>query len=186
VESAVAWQKAIEHQGPTCLLFSRQNLPFIERDPAVLNDVARGGYVLRDCNDLPEVIMIATGSEVALAVEAFNQLTAAGQRVRVVSMPSTDVFLAQPAEYQEKVLPSKVSARIVIEAAASDGWYKFVGCHGRVIGLDRFGLSAPAKEVFKEYGFTVEHVVSVAREVMARCISHSYGNQKLGHLENLL
>jgi transketolase len=169
VESAVAWQKAIEHPGPTCLLFSRQNLPFIEREAEVLDQVARGGYVLKDCNGLPEVIMIATGSEVTLAMDAANQLTAAGQRVRVVSMPSTDVFLAQPMDYQESVLPSKVSARLVIEAAASDGWYKFVGCHGKVMGLDRYGLSAPAKEVFKETGFTVEHILTVAKELISRC-----------------
>lgn len=167
-ESAVAWQKAIEHQGPTCLLLTRQNVPFIERDPAVLANVARGGYIIRDCNGLPEMIMIATGSEVALALDAAKQLSEAGTRVRVVSMPSTDVFLAQEREYQEKVLPSPVHSRIAIEAAASDGWYRFVGCHGRVIGLDRFGASAPAKDVFKECGFSVEHVLSVAKEVLQR------------------
>jgi transketolase len=174
-ESAVAWQKAIEQQGPTCLLFSRQNLPCMERDAATLADVARGGYVLKDCNGLPEVIMIATGSEVALAIDAAKQLAETGTRVRVVSMPSTDVFLAQDAEYQEKVLPSGVAARIAIEAATTDGWYKFVGCHGKVIGIDRYGASAPAKELFKAYGFTVEHILAVATELLLR--SQSIGEK---------
>jgi transketolase len=169
VESAVAWQKAIEHPGPTCLLFSRQNLPFIDRDAITLSNVARGGYVLKDCNGLPEVIMIATGSEVALALEAAATLTESDLRIRVVSMPSTDVFLAQSAEYQESVLPKNVSARIAIEAGASDGWYKFVGCHGRVVGLDRYGASAPAKEVFKECGFTTEHILAVTKSMLLQC-----------------
>lgn len=167
VESAVAWRIALEHQGPTCLLFSRQNLPFIERDATTLSHVAKGGYVISDCNGLPEMIMIATGSEVALAIDAAKQLTQAGRHVRVVSMPSVDVFLAQDADYQEKVLPKKVVKRIAIEAQTTDGWYRFVGLQGKVIGLDRFGASAPAKDVFKECGFTVEHVMTVARQLIA-------------------
>jgi transketolase len=169
VESAAAWQKAIEHSGPTCLLFSRQSLPFVERDAIAVTNIARGGYVLRDCNGLPEVIMIATGSEVSLALDACEQLTQEGLRIRVVSMPSMDVFLAQPADYQNAVLPSHVPARIAIEAGASDGWYKWVGCHGRVVGLDRFGASAPAKEVFKECGFTIEHIVAVTKNMLLQC-----------------
>ncbi|MEO8402694.1 MAG: transketolase [Gammaproteobacteria bacterium] len=167
-ESAVAWQKALEYQGPTCLLFSRQNLPFQERDTETVTQVERGGYILRDCVQPPDMIMIATGSEVALAVDAAKQLTADGINVRVVSMPSTDVFLAQDLHYQEKVLPKNIAARIAIEAAASDGWYKFVGCHGKVIGLDHFGASAPAKDVFKACGFTVEHIISVAKDLLTR------------------
>lgn len=167
-ESAVAWQKALEHPGPTCLLFSRQNLPFQERDAETVAQIERGGYILRDCVQPPDMIMIATGSEVALAVDAARQLTADGVNVRVVSMPSTDVFLAQDLHYQEKVLPKNISARIAIEAAASDGWYKFVGCHGKVIGLDHFGASAPAKDVFKACGFTVEHIISVAKDLLTR------------------
>ena len=176
VESAVAWQKALEHQGPTCLLFSRQNLPFQERTPAMVETIQRGGYILLDCEDRPDLIMIATGSEVGLAMDSAKELAKTGKKVRVVSMPSTDVFLAQDAAYQESVLPKTVKARIAIEAAASDGWYKFVGCHGKVIGLDRFGASAPAKEVFKEYGFTVEHIVSVAKKLLSEERVHDYSS----------
>lgn len=166
VESVVAWQKAIEHQGPSCLLFSRQTLPHQERDAAMLKQIERGGYVLIDCKGTPEMIMIATGSEVALAVDAAKQLNTSGRKVRVVSMPSTDVFLQQDAAYKESVLPKNVPARLAIEAAASDGWYKFIGCHGRVLGLDRFGASAPAKDVFRDCGFTVEHIISVSNEML--------------------
>jgi transketolase len=168
VESAVAWKCALEHQGPTCLLFSRQNLPCQERSPEIIANIARGGYVLLECTGQPDIIVIATGSEVPLAVDAAKQLQVTGVQARVVSMPSTDVFLSQDAAYQENVLPEKIVARIAIEAAASDGWYKFVGCCGKVIGLDRFGASAPAKDVFKEFGFTVEHVVSTAKEMLAK------------------
>lgn len=182
VESVVAWQKALEHQGPTCLLFSRQNLAFQERDQAAIESIQRGGYVLLDCQETPDMIMIATGSEVSLAVDAAKQLATTGVKVRVVSMPSIDVFLAQDATYQEKVLPRKVTARIAIEAAASESWYKFVGCHGKIIGIDRFGLSAPAKDIFKELGFTVEHVVSVANTLLAAAaneqekVNHDYSS----------
>ncbi len=167
VETAVAWKKSLERQGPTCLLLSRQNLPFQERDDNVLANVERGGYVLVDCNGVPELIMMATGSEVGLAVDAAKQLAAAGKNVRVVSMPSTDVFLGQDQQYQDAVLPNNI-AKLAIEAGASDYWYQFVGCHGRVIGLNRFGASAPAKEVFKECGFTVEHIVAVATEMLTK------------------
>jgi len=167
-ETAVAWQKAIEHQGPTCLLFSRQNLPFQERDQEMVANISRGGYILLDCVGTPDLIMIATGSEVGLAMESASELTTLGQKVRVVSMPSTDAFLSQDLAYQENVLPIAVTTRIAIEAAVSDGWYKFVGCQGKVIGIDRFGASAPAKEVFKECGMTVEHIVSVAKEMLAQ------------------
>lgn len=168
VESAVAWQSALEHQGPTCLLFSRQNLPFQSRSSETIKQIYRGGYVLVDCEGQPDLIMIATGSEVSLCTEAAKTLSDAGKKVRVVSMPSTDVFLKQDAAYQEKVLPSEVNNRIAVEAAASDGWYKFVGCHGKVLGLDRFGASAPAKDVFKDCGFTSEHIVSIAKEMLAK------------------
>ncbi len=167
-ESVVAWQAAIEKRGPTCLLFTRQNVPHQDRDAHTLSNIARGGYTLSDCKGKPDLILIATGSEVQLAVGAAKQLTEAGRKIRVVSMPSTDTFLAQDAAYQAEVLPKEVGARIAIEAAVSDGWYKFVGCHGRVIGLDHFGASAPAKDVFNAFGFTVEHVVAIANEVMAK------------------
>jgi len=170
-ESAIAWQQAIEYQGPSCLLFTRQNVPYLERDTKTLATIARGGYVLIDCNDLPEVIMIATGSEVALAVAAAKQLMETGTQVRVVSMPSTTVFLAQDNAYQESVLPKRVKARIAIEAGVSAGWYQFVGSEGRVIGIDRFGASAPAKDVFKEYGFTTERILSVVQEIVVQQLS---------------
>ncbi len=167
VESAVAWQKAIEHQGATCLLFSRQNVPFQERDAKALANIHKGGYVLKDCNGHPEMIMMATGSEVGLAVDAGLLLSQAGIKVRIVSIPSTDVYLAQDLAYQESVLPKNVVARIAIEASATDGWYKFVGTEGCVIGIDRFGASAPAKDVYRECGLTVEHIVTVAKNMMS-------------------
>lgn len=168
VESAVAWQKAIEHQGPTCLLFTRQNVPFIERALTQLADIARGGYVLSDCKGVPEMIMIATGSEVSLAVLAAKQLSDEGMKVRVVSMPSIDVFLSQDAAYREAVLPKNVSARIAIEAGVSMPWHQFVGSHGKVVGIDRFGASAPAKDVYKECGLTVERILVVTKEMLSQ------------------
>jgi len=167
VESAVAWQKAIEHDGPSCLLFSRQNLNFQERTQESVANIQRGGYILLDCVKEPDMIMIATGSEVALAVDAAKVLNESGHQIRVVSMPESNLFMAQDADYQEKILPKNVATRLAIEAAATDGWYKFVGCQGRVLGLDRFGASAPAKDVFKECGFTVEHVISIAKEMLS-------------------
>lgn len=170
VETAIAWRCAIERQGPTCLLFSRQALPFQERTDAQLSQIERGGYVLvDDASDKqrqPDAILIATGGEVQLAVLARDQLKAEGIYVRIVSMPSTDVFLSQDASYQQEVLPDTVLARVAIEAAASDYWYRFIGMKGKIIGLDRFGASAPAKDVFRECGFTVEHVVAMTKEVI--------------------
>ncbi|PLR29172.1 transketolase, partial [Chimaeribacter coloradensis] len=160
VESAVAWQYAIErNDGPAALIFSRQNLAQQARTEAQLADIARGGYVLKDCDGTPELILIATGSEVALAVSAFDQLTAEGRRVRVVSMPSTDAFDKQDAAYRESVLPKAVSARVAIEAGISDYWYKYVGLNGDVVGMTTFGESAPADQLFTMFGFTVENVV---------------------------
>jgi transketolase len=167
VETAVAWRVAIERQGPTCLLFSRQALPYQERTNEQLANVARGGYVLLDtAQDQPDAIIIATGSEVALAVDAAKRLAAEGVAVRVVSMPSTDTFFAQDVAYRNTVLPPAVVARVSVEAAASEGWYRVVGTHGKAIGIDSFGLSAPAKDVFHEFGFTVEHVATTVKEVI--------------------
>ncbi len=167
VESAVAWKVALQRQdGPTSLIFSRQNLPHQPRSEEQLANVARGGYILKDCDGLPELILIATGSEVALAVEAAAHLTAEGRKVRVVSMPSTDVFERQDVEYRMQVLPLEVPARIAIEAAHEDYWYKYVGIDGRVIGMRTFGESAPAGDLFKEFGFTVENVLEVAAELL--------------------
>ncbi len=163
VESAVAWKAAIlRSDGPTSLVFSRQNLPHIARTPEQLAAIARGAYVLKDCDGTPELIVIATGSEVAIALEAVSALQAQGLRARLVSMPSTDVFEAQDAAYREQVLPQAVRARVAVEAAAADYWYKYVGLDGRVIGMRSFGESAPGPVLMKEFGFTVENVVSTA------------------------
>ncbi len=163
VESAVAWRAAIEYKdGPTSLVFSRQGLPFQQRTPEQIANIARGGYVLRDCDGTPDCIVIATGSEVDLAVKAAE---ASEKKVRVVSMPSTNVFDQQDADYRESVLPSSVQNRVVVEAAATEGWWKYAGCNGRILGIDTFGESAPAGELFKEFGFTVENVLKAIDEV---------------------
>ena len=166
VESAIAWKHAIERtDGPTSLIFSRQNLAQMDRSAQQLADTAKGGYVLKDCAGTPELILIATGSEVELAVAAYEQLTAKGRAVRVVSLPSTDVFDAQSAEYKESVLPSSVTKRVAIEAGIADYWYKYVGFGGKIIGMRSFGESAPAELLFKEFGFTVENVVATAESL---------------------
>ncbi|MGY5538051.1 transketolase [Vibrio brasiliensis] len=168
VESAVAWKLAIERKdGPTSLIFSRQNLAQQERDAEQLANIAKGAYILKDCAGKPELILIATGSEVELAVEAAAQLTAEGKNVRVVSMPSTDAFDKQDAAYREAVLPSDVTARIAIEAGIADFWYKYVGFGGKIIGMTTFGESAPADQLFKMFGFTTENVVKTAKELLA-------------------
>ena len=159
VETAVAWHCAIErNDGPTSLALSRQNLPHQVRDSAKIRNIARGGYTLVDCEGEPEAIIIATGSEVALATDAATLLKEKGRRVRVVSMPSTDVFDSQDDSYRQSVLPSTVKARVAVEAGVTDGWLKYVGLEGAVVGLDRFGESAPADEAFKYFGFTAENV----------------------------
>ncbi len=163
VETAVCWKAAIErHDGPTALIFSRQNLQHMARTPQQLADVVRGGYILKDSDGQPTLILIATGSEVELAMKAAEQL---GAGVRVVSMPCAELFMAQDAAYREAVLPANVRKRVAIEAGHPDFWYKFVGLDGRVIGVDRFGESAPGGVLMKEYGFTVENVVAVANSL---------------------
>ncbi|XXK21918.1 transketolase [Arenicellales bacterium nBUS_48] len=168
VETAVAWRYGIECQdGPTSLALSRQNLPHQVRDTSTLENITRGGYVLLDSEDgEPQVILIATGSEVALAMDSAIILREAGRRVRVVSMPSSDVFDAQDELYRESVLPRAVSCRIAIEAGVSDGWRKYVGLDGAVIGLDRFGESAPAEAAFEYFGFTVENIVNQVNAII--------------------
>jgi len=164
VESAVCWQQAIERKtGPSCLIFSRQDLPFQKRTDAQIAAIAKGGHVLRDCAGTPDVIIIATGSEVQLAMGAAEKLS--GKKIRVVSMPSTTQFDAQDAAYRESVLPSAVTKRVAVEAAVTDGWYKYVGLNGRVVGINRFGESAPDKVLFKEFGFTVENVVKTVESL---------------------
>jgi transketolase len=166
VESTVAWGAAVKrHDGPSTLIFSRQNLPFMERDAAQVADIARGGYVLRDAADA-RAILIATGSEVELAVKAAEALAGEGIAVRVVSMPSTDVFERQDAAYKASVL-TRGTPRVAIEAGVTDFWYKYVGLDGAVVGIDTFGESAPAGVLFKHFGFTVENVVAKAKAVIA-------------------
>lgn len=168
VESAVAWKSAIERKdGPSALIFSRQNLVCQPRTEQQIADIARGAYVLIDSEKPAELILIATGSEVQLAVDAYKALTEKGHAVRVVSMPSTGDFDKQDAAYKESVLPSDVLPRIAIEAATADFWYKYVGLDGRVIGMDTFGESAPANELFEFFGFTVERIVETAEELLA-------------------
>lgn len=167
VETAVAWKAAIERRnGPTALSLSRQNLEHQARDAEQLANIERGAYVLVDSADKPELILIATGSEVELAIEAAKALTEKGKQVRVVSMPSTDVFEAQDASYKESVLPSDVPSRVAIEAGIADYWYKYVGLDGRIVGMTSFGESAPAGELFKHFGFTVDNVVAVGEELL--------------------
>ena len=167
VETAVAWKLAIERtSGPTSLILSRQNLPHMQRDPDTLAAITKGGYVLCDCQGAPEAIIIATGSEVELAVGAYQRLTAEGRRVRVVSMPSTDVFDAQDAAYRESVLPAVCTARVAVEAGVTDGWRKYVGLNGKVIGVDTFGESAPAPAVYQHFGVTTDAVAAAVASLL--------------------
>ncbi len=167
VESAVAWKHAVERKdGPSALIFSRQNLPFHVRDNETETAIARGGYILKNCAGEPKLILIATGSEVSLAVDAADKLAAQGRQVRVVSMPCTSVFDAQDAAYKQQVLPVEVGARIAIEAAHADYWYKYVGLEGRIIGMSTYGESAPADQLFEEFGFTVENILAAAEELL--------------------
>lgn len=166
-ESAVAWKEALlKNDGPTALVFSRQNLDPIVRTPVQVADIHRGGYILQDCKGEPEAIIIATGSEVSLALAAAEQLTSRGKQVRVVSMPSTNVFDAQDAEYKEKVLPLSVLPRVAVEAAHVDFWWKYVGLDGRVVGMTTFGESAPGPALMEHFGFTVDNVVAAVDELL--------------------
>ncbi|AHE65758.1 transketolase [Legionella oakridgensis] len=168
-ETAVAWQQAIErHNGPSCLLLSRQNLPPLGHSAQQLTQIQRGGYILKDCQSLPDIILIATGSEMQIAVAAASLLEEQGIRMRVVSMPCAERFLLQETTYQEQVLPKTVRKRIAIEAAATAYWYRFVGLDGIVIGLDRFGTSAPAQKAYNYLGITVEQTVAAAQSLLTR------------------
>ncbi len=167
VESAVAWKSAIErHDGPSALVFSRQALAHQPRSEQQVADIIRGAYVLNDCTGSPDAILIATGSEVQLAVAAAQQLAASGKQVRVVSMPCAELFEQQDAAYREAVLPSDVLARVAVEALHADYWYKWVGLDGRVVGMTTFGESAPAEELMRHFGFTTENVVAVVEDAM--------------------
>jgi len=165
-ETAVAWRAAIENtQGPTCLLLSRQSLPPQERLVKILSHISQGGYILKDCKGDPQVILMATGSEVSLAIEAADNLTQQDLRVRVVSMPSTTVFDQQTDDYRESVLPAKIYARVAIEAGVSDFWYKYVGLRGKVVGIDRYGESAPYQSVYQALNLTVDSIERAAKSV---------------------
>ena len=167
VESAIAWQQAVERKdGPSALIFTRQNLTQMNRTSEQLANVARGAYILKDCAGTPDLIFIATGSEVELAVKAAEVLSAEGKNIRVVSMPSTNRFDKQDEAYHESVLPSSVTKRVAIEAGISDFWYKYVGFGGRIVGMHGFGESAPADQLFKLFGFTVDNVVATAKEIL--------------------
>lgn len=168
VESAVAWKLAIERRdAPTALIFSRQNLAQQTRTNEQIENIAKGGYILKDCSNTPDAILIATGSEVSLAVAAADELTDKGYQIRVVSMPSTDLFDKQPLSYKEAVLPSSVTTRVAIEAGIADFWYKYVGFEGDIIGMRSFGESAPAEQLFELFGFTKENVVSKTLKLLA-------------------
>ena len=167
VESAVAWKYAIERKdGPTALIFSRQGLAPMPRTDAQLANVAKGGYTLVDCDGKPELILISTGSEVELCTKAAAELTAKGRKVRVVSMPATDVFDKQDAAYRESVLPSDVVKRVAVEAGIADFWHKYTGFNGKIIGMTTFGESAPADQLFEMFGFTVANVVATAESIL--------------------
>jgi transketolase len=167
VESAVAWKTSLQRtDGPSALIFSRQNLPHQQRDAAQLANVARGGYILQDCDGAPEAIIIATGSEVGIAQQATDALTAQGRKVRLVSIPCTELFERQDTAYQAQVLPASVTARVAVEAAHADYWYKYVGLTGKVIGMTDFGASAPANELFEMYGFTAQKIAATVTELL--------------------
>ena len=156
VESAVAWAAAIDKtDGPSCLIFSRQGLPHQQRTADQIANIRKGGYVLKDCEGTPDCIVIATGSEIGIAVEA---AAASSKNIRVVSMPNTNAFDAQDAAYKESVLPAAVTARVAVEAAVTDCWWKYVGTNGAVVGIDTFGESAPADQLFEHFGFTADNV----------------------------
>ena len=167
VETAVAWKSAIERNtGPTSLVLTRQSLPHQVRSDEQISCISRGAYILSDSKDTPDIILIATGSEVALAMSAAETLTNEGINVRVISMPSTDVFEKQDELYRESILPSSITVRVAIEAGVTDAWWRYVGSHGRVIGLDEFGESAPAEELFEHFGFTTENLITVAKDAL--------------------
>jgi len=168
VETAVAWRAALlNRNGPTLLILTRQALPHQPRSAAQVEAIARGGYVLIDSDGTPEAIVIATGSEVAIASDAVRAAQAAGRRVRLVSMPSTNTFERQDEAWRQSVLPDSVTRRVAVEAGSRDSWWRYVGLHGRIIGIDTFGQSAPAKILFEHYGFTAAHVTQAIDAVLA-------------------
>jgi transketolase len=169
VETAVAWGAAMENRdGPTCLVFTRQSVVHQARDAAHIAAIKRGGYVLIDSAGTPEAIVIATGSEVGIAADAVRSLAAKGRKIRLVSMPSTNTFDLQDEAYRHSVLPPSVTRRVAVEAGVTAPWWRYVGLQGEIIGINHFGASAPAKELFKAYGFTPEHVVAAIEKVLSQ------------------
>jgi len=167
VETLAAWKAAAEcATGPTCISLTRQDVPFVERTAEQRADIARGGYVLRDCAGTPEAIVMATGSEVQLALAAADALAAKGRKVRVVSMPCSTTFDRQDAAYRESVLPSAVRARVAVEAAAVDGWWKYLGLDGKAVGMTGFGESAPGKVLFEYFGITTGKVIEALESLI--------------------
>jgi transketolase len=167
VETAVAWKCAVERRGPSALVLSRQSLPQQRHEADQAPDIERGGYILRDCEGVPEAIVIATGSEVQLGLAAVERLQAAGRRVRLVSMPCMERFEEQDAAWRESVLPATIRRRVAVEAAACDGWHKYVGLDGRIVGMRGFGASAPGAELFTYFGITTDAVVKAVEECLA-------------------
>ena len=167
VETLVSWKAAIENRtGPTCLLLSRQGVPALHRTEQQLKQIQRGGYILIDCDECPEVIILATGSEVSIAVETATSLNKQGHKIRVVSMPSTSAFDTQDDAYREEVLPSSCRKRIAVEAGIPDYWYKYVGIDGLVLGVPHFGVSAPAADVFKYFEITAEKLMQITQSLL--------------------
>ena len=169
VETAAAWGVAIEKRdGPTCLIFTRQSVVAEARDSSQVAAIRRGGYVLIDSAGVPEVIVIATGSEVGIAADAVRTMAAKGKKVRLVSMPSTNTFDAQDDAYKQSVLPPSVTRRVAVEAGVAGSWWHYVGLNGEIVGINHFGASAPAKDLFKAYGFTAEHVAAAIERVSSK------------------
>ncbi len=168
VETAVAWRAAIENRtGPSCLVFTRQSVVHQPRSVEQVAAIARGGYVLIDSDGPPEAIVIATGSEVGIAAEAVRKVAAGGRRIRLVSMPSTNTFDRQDEAYRQSVLPDGVTRRVAVEAGVRATWWRYVGARGQIVGIDHYGASAPAKDLFQHYGFTVENVVKAIGAALA-------------------
>lgn len=168
VETAAAWQSAIENNsGPTSLILTRQGLPHQVRTPEQIENISRGGYILKESEKELELILIATGSEIGLAVQAWEKLTAMGHGIRVVSMPCCELFNQQDSGYRETVLPYDVKRRIAVEAGSTGLWRQYVGTEGQVIGMDCFGESAPAAELFEHFGFTADNVIETAEALLS-------------------
>ena len=166
VETALAWQQAITKQGPSCLLLTRQNVMHHSRNKTSFDNMKKGGYILKEADGHCDGILIATGSEVEIAISAAEQLAQKGSHWRVVSMPCCETFKAQTTDYRNQVLPNNITRRIAIEAGVSDYWWQFVGSNGIVLGIDQFGASAPAELLFKEYGFTADHLIGKAEQLL--------------------